>query len=144
MSTTLFLMAIVLALGPAGVKFAVVLKKKHGQKLPTPQARQKCRRFYKGASSANASEIYSKALFMVGDYNPRGVWITNKIKVAKRYCGKNGNIVLLDVSPGLPLKNLGFGVFVYEIPGAKPYQDYYQIKGLTPVGLLDSQGNRIR
>jgi len=99
------------------------------------------RTFYHGTSLENAIEIYSTGLWMVGSTG--SLWITDDVNIAKGYAGSNGGIVLVDVDQSLHLTKNGGGVYTYNIPDAKPFQEYYKIEGLVPVGVLDTNGKKI-
>jgi hypothetical protein len=99
-------------------------------------------KFYHGTKLEKAVEIYSTGLWLIG--HSRKLWITDNFTIAKGYAGNNGGIVLINASREVQLKNHGGGVYTYHIPNAKPFQEYYQIEGLTPIGVLSPQGHRIR
>jgi len=99
---------------------------------------------YHGTSHENALEIFNTGLWLIGTSLPRAAWFGNKIDIARQYSGDTGGIVVVNVDPDVKLKNRGGGVYIYEVPDAVPHQDYYEIKGLRPAGVLTPQGNRIR
>ena len=99
---------------------------------------------YHGTTLENALEIYTTGLWMIGYAIPPAVWMGDKIEIASCHSGSNGGIVTVSIDPDLPLKNRGGGIYIYEIPDARPKQEYYRIQGLTPTGVVSPQGNRIR
>jgi len=104
----------------------------------------KYRRFRHGTTLKNAIDIYNTQIWFAGHSLPTGVYVTDTNKIAKQYSGEHGGIVLVDVDRGVKLTKRYEGVYVFEIPNAKPYQEYYRIEGFSPVGVLDAQGNRIK
>jgi hypothetical protein len=99
---------------------------------------------YHGTTLENALEIYTTGLWMIGYAMPPAVWMGDSIEIAIGHSGSNGGIVTVSIDPDLPLKNLCGGIYIYEIPNARPKQEYYRIQGLTPTGVVSPQGNRIR
>lgn len=108
-----------------------------------PQIKPQPRTFYHGTKLEKALEIYNTGLWMVGDSKPRAVWLSDKIATAKNYAGKDGAIVVVSVDSSVALNNRSTNAFIYEIPGAEPYQEYYKIDGIKPTGVLDASGNTI-
>ena len=80
---------------------------------------------------------------MVGNSSPSAVWMGESFTTAKAYAGTNAGIVVIGVDPRVNLTSRGAGVFIYEIPDARPKEEYFQIPGLRPVGVLDVNGNRL-
>ena len=70
--------------------------------------------------------------------------MTDLFALAKTYAGLNGAIVEIDVGWDLPLTRYGSNVFIYVISNAKPFEKYYRIEGMKPVGVLTRDGRRIR
>ena len=99
---------------------------------------------YHGTTLQNAFDIYNTGLWLVGTSRPRAVWMADRFRKARGYAGNNGGVVVMRVNSNLKLTNRYLGVYIYKIPNAKPNKEYYQIPGLNPVGVLDSNGNRIR
>ena len=99
---------------------------------------------YHGTELKTALEIYESGLWMVGKSWPRAIWMGDNIKKARAHAGKNGGIVVVRAHPDLELTRNGVGVYIFKIPKVKPYEEYYQVKGLTPVAVLNSEGNTIR
>lgn len=91
----------------------------------------------------NAFEIYSSGMWLVGNSKPSAVWMVDNFAAAKSYSGRNGGIVVVAVDPSVRLTHPRAGVFIYEIPYARRWEEYYQITGLQPVGVLDVNGNRL-
>ena len=98
---------------------------------------------YHGTTLQNAFEIYYSGLWMVGGSFPPAVWMGDNIFIAQGYARVNGGIVVIKVDPWVRLTNKGGGVYIYEIPGAVPRSEYYKVQGLTPVGVLNTNGNRL-
>jgi len=98
---------------------------------------------YHGTSLQNAFEIYNSGMWLIGHSQPPAVWMTDNFAVASSYIKGTGGIVIISVTPWVRLTNRGTGVFIYEIPYARPWAEYYQIQGLRPVGVLDVSGNRL-
>jgi hypothetical protein len=98
---------------------------------------------YHGTSLQAAIEIYKSGLWLIGKPRPRGLYLGEQFKTAKKYSGKNGGVVIVYVDPSRELTHFGNGVYIHEIPDAVPYQEYYKIEGLTPIGVLDSKGIQI-
>lgn len=114
------------------------------QPVPTvPQYQLQANHYLHGTSYENAMEIFKTMLWLVGGSIPRGVYLTKDINIARSYSQNNGAIVVVNVTTGTNLKNLGGGVYVYEILGVQPYNEYYKIQSLTPVAVLNYQGNKI-
>jgi len=99
---------------------------------------------YHGTALGNAFEIFDTGLWLAGPSSPRGVYLGEKVEIARQYSGCNGAIVVISADPDLPLQDRGGGVYVYEIPDAVPNQFYYRIEGLRAVGVLSPEGKRIR
>ena len=99
---------------------------------------------YHGTKLERAIEIYESGLWMVGKSRPRAIWMGDNIGKARGYSGKNGGIIVIRVHPGLGLTERGSGVYIFMIPNARPYEEYYRVEGLTPVAVLNSEGNTIR
>ena len=91
----------------------------------------------------NAFEIYNSGMWLVGNSKPSAVWMTDNFAAAKSYSGANGGIVVVAVDPSVRLTHPRAGVFIYEIPYARRWEEYYQIPGLRPIGVLDFNGNRV-
>ena len=98
---------------------------------------------YHGTSLQNAFEIYNSGMWMVGNSKPSAVWMSDNFAVASSYTKGAGGIVIISVTPWVRLTQPRAGVFIYEIPYAQPWAEYYQIQGLKPVGVLDANGNRL-
>jgi hypothetical protein len=101
---------------------------------------------YHGTSRENAFEIYNTGLWLIGNSTPPAVWMADNIELAKIYSGfsSDGAIVVIHVDLDLEIESRGGGVFIYQIPDAVPNQEYYNIEGLVPAGILDTNGNEIR
>jgi hypothetical protein len=95
-----------------------------------------------GTTLKNAFEILNSGLWLIGP--TCALWMTSDIEIAKQHSGENGGIVVINVAPSLQLTTLGGGIYTYNIPNAMPYQEYYKIDGLTPVGILSPAGEKIR
>ena len=108
--------------------------------VPHPQPFQM--RLYHGSSLESVEEIFRTRLFLVGNSTPPAFWMADAPEKTMFYCGNDGGILVIDVLHGTPLTYDGDGVYIFEIPGAQPFQEYYEIDGLVPVGVLDSTGNR--
>jgi hypothetical protein len=104
---------------------------------------QPCRLFH-GTSKENALEIYNTELWLIGDSVPASIWLTSKFDTAEIYAGNNGCVVVVQVHPEIKLTDQGNGVYIYEIPNTKPFQEYHDIKGLKPISVLDVKGNKVR
>lgn len=91
----------------------------------------------------NAFEICTSGMWLVGNSRPSAVWMTDNFAAAKSYSGTNGGVVVVAVDPSFRLTNPRAGVFIYEIRYARPWEEYYQIPGLRPTGVLDVNGNRV-
>jgi len=102
------------------------------------------RKFFHGTTMPSALEILKTGLWLVGDPKPRGIYITDDFDLAKHYAEKNGGIVIISVSSFVKLTDRGNRIFVYEIPGAQPLADYYSPSGISPVGIFDTNKNRIK
>ena len=98
---------------------------------------------YHGTSLQKAFEIYYSGLWMVGNSFPSAVWMGDNLSIAQGYAGGNGGIVVIKVDPWVKLTNRGGGVYIYQIPGATPRSEYYKVQGLTSVGVLNINGNRL-
>jgi len=98
---------------------------------------------YHGTSLQNAFEIYNSGMWLVGNSKPSAVWMVDNFAAAKSYSGANGGIVVVAVDPSVRLTHPRAGVFIYEIPYARRWEEYYQIPGLRPIGVLDFNGNRV-
>jgi hypothetical protein len=101
-------------------------------------------RLYHGTSLEIAQEIYKTGLWLVGNSRPYAIWMTTNFEKACSYAGGSGAIVEIDAEPFLPLTHRGGGVYIYEIPEAKPNGEFYKGEGLRPVGILSPSGDRIR
>jgi hypothetical protein len=101
---------------------------------------------YHGTSKKNAFDIYYTGAWLIGNSRPPAVWMADTIELAKIYSsfGSNGAIVVIHVDLDLEIESRGGGVFIYQIPGALPNQEYYKIEGLVPREILDNNGNKIR
>jgi len=98
---------------------------------------------YHGTSLQNAFEIYNSGMWLVGNSKPSAVWMVDNFAAAKSYSGANGGIVVVAVDPSVRLTHPRAGVFIYEIPYARRWEEYYQIPGMRPIGVLDFNGNRV-
>jgi hypothetical protein len=98
---------------------------------------------YHGTSLQNAFEIYNSGIWLVGNSIPSAVWMVDNFAAAKSYSGTNGGIVVVSVDPSVRLTHPRAGVFIYEIPYARRWEEYYQIPGMRPIGVLDVNGNRV-
>jgi len=100
-------------------------------------------RLYHGTSLEIAQEIYRTGLWLIGSSRPYAIWMTTSFQTAKSYAKGSGGIIEIDVSPFLQLTNLRSGIYIYEIPEAIPFGEYYKVEGLRPVGILNRNGDRI-
>jgi len=83
---------------------------------------------------------------MVGDSEPRAIYMTEYFEVAQEFAKKRGGIVIVRVDPKIKLTRYTEHRdcdYIYEIPNAVPMQTYYSIPGLNPIGILDAKGNKI-
>lgn len=101
-------------------------------------------KLFHGTTSRIALEIYKTGLWLVGESKPPAIWMTSNIETAKKYAGSKGYIVVVNVASALNLKKLGDEVFIFEVPDAKPNEEYLAIEGLKPSGIIDVNGNKIR
>lgn len=101
-------------------------------------------RLFHGTSRQNALEIYKTGLWLIGKSKPPAVWMTSMIEIAKVYAEDNGYIVAVDVDRALRLKTIRDGVFIFEVPDVKVQDEYLEIEGLRPVGIIDVNGNKIK
>ena len=100
------------------------------------------KKLYHGTEKEFAYEIYNTGLFLIGDSVPPAIYMTDDFDIAKEFSGKGGGIVVIEVAPEVQLTKydeVNDNTYIYEIPGAKPYEEYYQIPGLNPIGILDSK-----
>lgn len=100
--------------------------------------------YFHGTTMDNALEIYNTGLWLVGDSEPKGIYLTDSMEVAKYYSEKSGAIVVVNVSPGIKLTQKRKRYFVYEIPDALIKREYYIIKALKPIGILSPDGKKIK
>jgi hypothetical protein len=111
---------------------------------PVPHLQPFHMRLYHGSSIESVENIYRNHSFLVGNSKPPAFWMADTPDKTKPYCGNNGGILVIDILPGTALTNWGGGVYIFEIPGAQPFQEPRRIPGLVPVGVLDPTGtNRI-
>lgn len=106
--------------------------------LPQPQT------LYHGTSLENAMEIFNTGLWLIGAAVPPAAWFSSRIEIARQYCKNPGAIVVVSVDPDVKLTNRGNGVYTYDVPNARPHQEYYELRGLRPSQVLTPQGNRLR
>lgn len=99
---------------------------------------------YHGTKLETALEIYGSGLWMVGRSWPRAIWMGDNFNKARAHAGKNGGVVVIKAHPDLGLTKSDRGVYILKIPNARAYEEYYRVQGLTPVGVLGSDGNKIR
>ncbi len=99
-------------------------------------------RLYHGSSLEKVTEIFRTHLFLVGESTPPAFWMADTPQKTRSYCGNNGGILVIDVVSGAPLTDRGGGIYIYEIKGAQPYQEYYEIPHLRPVAVLDPTAAR--
>jgi hypothetical protein len=119
--------------------------RKYGRKsIPVVAALPQPLTLYHGTSLGNALDIFNTGLWLIGTSSPRAVWFGNNIDIARKYSKSTGAIVVVNVDRDVKLTNRGGGVYIYEVPYAVPHEEYYEIKGLRPAGVLTPQGNRIR
>lgn len=106
------------------------------------------KRVLHGTSLNNAREILKTKMWLISEVNPRGVFVTTDFEIARSYAEKKGAIVDIKVKSGTKLikftKYHDEGVYLFEIPDGKPFEEYYKIRGLEPVGLLNYSGERIQ
>ena len=100
---------------------------------------------FHGTTLKNALSIYKTGLWKVGRSKPYAVWMGDKLDIARQYSGTGSNaaIVVMQADPNINLSDYGSGVYIYEIPDAKPNEEYYRINGLTPIDVIDPRGNSI-
>ena len=111
---------------------------------PVPHPQPFHMRLYHGSSLESVEKIFRTHSFLVGDSKPPAFWMADTPEKVKYKCGTDGGILVIDVLPGTPLTSWAGGVYIFEIPGAQPFREYYEIAGLVPVGVLDPTGtNRI-
>jgi len=101
-------------------------------------------KLFHGTTRRIALEIYKTGLWLIGESKPPAIWMTSNIKTAKKYAGSKGYIVVVNVDSALNLKKLGDEVFIFEVPDAKPNEEYLAIEGLKPSGIVDVNGKKIR
>jgi hypothetical protein len=99
-------------------------------------------KLYHGTTYQNAFEIFRTGLWLVGTAQS-AVWMTDNFSTACNYAGTEGAIVVLSIASSVNLMNVCDGVYTYEIPYVRPQNEYYQIQGVTPVGILNYYGNKI-
>ena len=111
---------------------------------PVPQPQAFCMRLYHGSSLESVKEIFRTQLFLVGNSKPPAFWMADRPEKTRPYCGTDGGILVIDILPGTPLTKEGGGVYIFEIEGAQPFREYYEIPNLKPVAVFDHTGtNRI-
>jgi len=113
---------------------------KWGRRVASEQPRI----LYHGTKLETAFEIYESGLWMVGKSQPAAIWMGDSFNIARAHARNNEGIVVIRAHPNLGLTRQGRGVYIFKIPDARPYQDYYRVEGLTPIGVLDSNGDKIR
>ena len=113
--------------------------------LPIPvQPQLHPTRLYHGSSLERVAEIFRTHLFLVGNARPPAFWMADTPEKTRPYCGTDGGILMIDILPGTPLTKEGGGVYIFEIEGAQPFREYYEIPNLKPVAVFDHTGtNRI-
>jgi len=108
---------------------------------PTPK------KVFHGTSRENARAIYKTELWLIGKVTPRAIYLTTNFEIAQSYAGKKGAIVEISVGRGANLQKFTKyhkeGVYIFEIPDGKPDKEYYRIKGLKPVRILNYKGKKI-
>ena len=105
---------------------------------PVPYPQPFHMRLYHGSSLESVEEIFRTRLFLVGNSTPPAFWMADRPEKTRPYCGTDGGILVVDIVPGTPLTDQGGGVYIFEIPGAKPFMRPRYISGLIPVAILDA------
>ena len=129
----------------AAKKFPRVFSRNQSPCLPQPIPRMapprlNPTRLYHGSTLENVTEIFRTHLFLVGNSKPPAFWMADTPQKTRSYCGSDGGILVIGVVVGTPLTNRGGGVYIFEIQGAQPYRERYQIPYLVPVAILDPNG----
>jgi hypothetical protein len=100
--------------------------------------------YYHGTKKPVALEIWKTGLWLGGKSEPRGVYFVRDLKIAKEYCGEDGAIVAVKLGPSVDLKMKYEGVYYFPLPDdEKPYEKYYQIPGIIPIGVISPEGEQI-
>jgi hypothetical protein len=99
---------------------------------------------YHGTTFENAIEIYVTGLWLIGSSLPPAVWMTDDFEIAKEYSGQHGAIVQVHVDRGVRLTKPGGRIYIFKVPGAVAHGEYYRIEGITPIAVLNPQGNPIQ
>ena len=99
--------------------------------------------YYHGTEKPIALEIWKTGLWQGGDSKPRGVYLGSNMKIAKEYCGDDAAIVVVKVGPRVKLKKKYEGAYYFPLPDEEPYEKYYQIPGLIPIGVISPDGKWI-
>jgi hypothetical protein len=101
---------------------------------------------YHGTTRTAGKKIYDSKLWMIGDSKPPGIWLTDDLETAKIYAGDDGSIVAVEVDPNIDLidpPRKADDYYLFPVPDAKPFEEYYRIPGLKPIALLGSEGKFI-
>jgi len=102
-----------------------------------------------GTTKEAALDIYNTGLVLVDKPVVPGFFVSDDFEYAKQYAKQDGYVVVFKVDPAVKLvhkPDVEFSVYYISIPDAKkkPLQIYYDIRGLTPIGMLDYSRNIIR
>jgi hypothetical protein len=102
--------------------------------------------YYHGTSMDAAVDILDNKVWMVGDSKPPGIWLTLDFSYAANM-QEDGVIVVVrcDLDPMTHLNGVKDGeYFRFDIEGAVPYAEYYEVDDLTPIHILNLKGRIIR
>lgn len=97
--------------------------------------------YYHGTTEEAAQDIIAYNRWMIGESNPPAIWLTRDYSYAATQARKqstDGKIVVVHCDPRLNLNDVGGSILHFSIPDAVPYQEYYQVPGITPVRLIES------
>lgn len=100
---------------------------------------------FHGTSMDAAVRIFSTGLWRVGYSRPPSIWLTSDFTYAASMAKGRDNaagILVIRHDPNIYLVN-DDPTYRYEIEGAVPDEEFYDIKGLTPICILDIEGRRI-
>jgi hypothetical protein len=90
----------------------------------------------------NARDIFRNNVWNI---KMNAVFLADNFELTKKYAGKKGGIVVVKKSPGLKLqRDTNWpGAYKFPIDDAKPSKEFYRINGLTPIGILNPEGELI-
>jgi len=110
-----------------------------------PPSRPLFKRWYHGCpDKSGALDIYENNRFLIDSPSPSGVYLSDDLDVAAGYARNTGYIVEFYSDYDFQLEKKNQGHYYAPVSENISKDNYYRIKGINPIRILDCNGEQVK